>query len=100
MMLSATALTVSRGLSQRRNSFEHFGDEKLSLQLRHVLGYDVSINAQTKRCLKVARLLHLDHDLAQHRSSKVFCSFPLPLPWWGAARLSNLNGPGAIGEEE
>ena len=51
---------------QRRNSFEHFGDEKLRLKLRHVLGYDVSISAQTKRCPEVARCLLLDHDLAQH----------------------------------
>jgi hypothetical protein len=42
---------------QRWNSFQHFRDEKLSLQLRHVLGYDVSINAQTKRSLRIARRL-------------------------------------------
>jgi hypothetical protein len=35
-------------------------------QLRHVLGYDVSINAQTKRCSEVARRLLLDYDLSQH----------------------------------
>jgi hypothetical protein len=61
---------VARSDPQRRNSFEHFRDEKLCLQLRHVLGYEVSINPQTKRCLKVAKHLFLDHDLAQHRSSK------------------------------
>jgi hypothetical protein len=42
---------------QRRNSFEHFGDEKLRLKLCHVLGYDVSISAQTKRSLRIARRL-------------------------------------------
>ena len=47
---------------QRRNSVEHFRDEKLSLRLRHVLGYDGFINPQTKRCLEVAKYLFLDHD--------------------------------------
>jgi hypothetical protein len=41
---------------------------------------DVSIHPQTKRCLRVARSLFLDHDLAQHCSSKVLRRFLCPLP--------------------
>jgi hypothetical protein len=78
---------IARSEPQRGNSFEHSRDEKLCLQLRLVLGYEVSINSQTKRCLKVAGHLFLDHDLAQHRSSKALRRFP---------RLSNLDGHGAI----
>jgi hypothetical protein len=44
---------------------------------RQVLGYDISINPQTKRCLKIARYLFLDHDLAQHHSSKGIAPVPL-----------------------
>jgi hypothetical protein len=80
--LSLSGCSVASPCSgpQRWNSFENFRDEKLSLRLRHVLGYDVSINPQTKRCLKVARHLFFDHDLAQHRSSKVLRRFLCPLP--------------------
>ena len=48
-------------------------------ELRHVLGYDVSINAQTKRCPEVAGHLLLDHDLAQHSLLQGIAPVPTPL---------------------
>jgi hypothetical protein len=75
------------------SSVENFRGEKLSLQLRHILGYHVSINAQTKRCLKIARRLGLDYDLACHRSSSRGFVYALPWPARAGEQVTDWGTP-------
>ena len=69
--MASTALLLVRRLSNfgDGNAFKDFPGKKVSLLLCHALGDEVSIDAQTKRCLRIARRLGLNHDIAQHRST-------------------------------
>jgi hypothetical protein len=71
---------------QRRNSFEHFGDEKLRLKLRHVLGYNVSISAQTKRCPEPSDVSCSTTISRSIRSSKALRRFRASRSWSGTGQ--------------
>jgi hypothetical protein len=79
---------------QRWNSFQHFRDEKLSLQLRHILGYDVS----TRRRNVVGNSPGVSFSTTISRSiaPPKHCAGSLGRCHVEAARLPKLDRHGAI----